>query len=731
MNNILEFKEPAQNWIDGIPLGNGSMGFMHYTDFGREIFSFNHDSLFRKNITKKIVAKDKIAEIRSLIENKENKKAQELFAGLVDGMPETCNPYQPLADLVFEFQEEKLNEYTRTLDMEKALLNISYKTAKNRYDWEAFTSNPADVAVIRLCAQQKSSVRLFWTREEDSDCKWEVQYNESKMIFTGDFTEGNPFYATLKIEGDGSVSYSEDGVTYKNFSCMTVYVAVGLGYPVDLCREYCYESVKNEHISDFSALYNRFSIELNDGYEIYERIVNMARYMMISSSRDGSKPMNLQGLWCHDLKPDWDCGYTTDINVEMCYWIANSLNLAECQKPLFDWIAGNTDTMKTMASDIFGVDNAAYIPQYTDLYMTPTCWKAYSSFQVLWSGAATWFAQHFFEYWKYSGDNEFMRNVAYPYMKLCANFYIQFLIKDGNGVYELIPAANPENWTTEGAQIMKTTAMDVALIHELMGNLLYVNHKLEINDADASKWSDIDKNIKPYYLDKNGALSEFTENDTPRDPSHRHISHIYGLYPAKTFMDDEALTSAARKAIDKRLEGGLMRSATWSMAWYCCCFARLYEGNKALEFVDHIIKSGLMENFLTAHNDWRGDRGYSEFAARKIFQIEGLMGTAAGITEMFISTNDERTVLLPALPDRWTDGKVYGLCGYGAFEYDIEWKNSKVQKTVIRANKGGNLNLVIGTRLDRIVCDYPHETREDKIIFTDVEKKQTINIEFR
>lgn len=730
MNNILEFKKPAQNWIDGTPLGNGSMGFMHYTDSGREIFSFNHDSLFRKNITKKIVAKDKIEEIRSLIENNENKKAQELFSCLVDGIPETCNPYQPLADLVFEFQEEELKEYTRTLDLEKALLNISYKTAKNRYNWEAFASNPANVAVIRICTQQKSSVRLFWTREEDPDCKWDIECNDGKMTFTGDFTEGNPFYATLKIEGDGNAFYCEDGITYNGFTYMTVYVAVGLGALVTMRSDYCYETIKNNHTSDFSALYNRFSIELNNELKIYEYIVNMARYMMISSSRSGSKPMNLQGLWCHDLKPDWDCGYTTDINVEMCYWIANSLNLSECQKPLFDWIVDNTDTMKIMASDIFGVDNAVYIPQYTDLYMTPTCWKAYSSFQVLWSGAAAWFAQHFFEYWKYSGDNNFMLNTAYPYMKLCANFYILFLVKDDDGVYELIPAANPENWTTDGAQIMKTTAMDVALIHELMGNLLYVNNKLEINDADASKWEDINKNIKPYYIDKDGALSEFTEHYAPRDPSHRHISHIYGLYPAKTFMNDELLTSAARKAIDKRLEGGLMRSATWSMAWYCCCFARLYEGNKSLEFVDHIIKSGLMENFLTAHNDWRGDRGYSEFAARKIFQIEGLMGAAAGITEMLISTNDERTILLPALPVRWTDGKVCGLCGYGAFEYDIEWKNSKIEKVVIRSKNGGNLNLEIGIDAGDILCDHPYELKEDKIIFAGIEKNQTINIEF-
>ncbi len=717
MYDKLYFSNPSDDWFSGVPVGNGQTGFMHYGNPGHEIFAFNHDGLFRTKNKKTVKTAHIIQDMRKLMKEDKCKKAEELFKKEVEGLPRDCNPYQPFFDLKFELLGEEFKNYQKELDMKNALLHINYTLDDKNIKWEAFSNHPHNVNVILLSCDEHLSCHIISDREEDEECSFKNVHQGNTLYFDAEFCEGVLFCAGVKILTDGTLTQTQDGFIASDFKNLCVYTVLNTGEnsfeksKKDLACIPDYEILLKSHIADFESLYKRFSLTLdtceidsetaykrameNDITEsVYGYFLNMARYAMISSSRD-TNPINLQGIWNHNIKPDWDCGYTTDINIQMSYWPSEVLNLSSCEKPLFSWILKSENIMKTQAKNIFGVEDGVYVPQFTDLFMTPACWIEYAPFQILWSGSAAWISQHFFTYWKHSGDDEFIKTKGYPFMKKCANFYIEFLTLDENGKYELVPAANPENWTKRGELIVNTSAMDLWLIHELMQNLMHINESLNLEDKDAAKWKDIDSNLKDYYVYEDGALSEFTDGSVELDPGHRHLSHIYALFPGNLCKKDEKLKKACCLAIERRLASGLLGMSGWALAWYACCFSAMGDGNRALEFVTHVIRGCLMPNYLTTHNDWRENSGYCY--GRKIFQIDSLFGLARAIANMFISCDNEVTHILPALPDKFKSGTVCGICGFKAFSYDIVWKENALKELTVYANKGGSITLELKT----------------------------------
>jgi len=374
------------------------------------------------------------------------------------------------------------------------------------------------------------------------------------------------------------------------------------------------------------------------------------------------------------------------MNVQMAYWMTEAANLSECHMALFDWIDSHSETMERQCEAIFGAKDSVYIPQYTDVFMVPSCWKEYGPFQVLWSGAAPWLAAHYYQHWQYTGDDEFARTRAFPFMKRCMNLYLYLLTKDSNGKYVLAPTTNPENWAgKEEGQLVHTATLDIALIHELAQNLIKMNRDLGLNDPMEERWQDVDSNMMDYPVDETGLLREWVDDREPTDPIHRHMSHLYGVYPSKLFYGHEDLTAAAMKALDKRLSGDPIRSTTWSFAWDTCLFVRLGCIDRAMEFFGHLIHGGLLSNLLTTLWDWKPDTKYYVFG-HKLFQIDALLGICGAICEMLVTEYDAEIYLLPALPQEWKEkGAVKGFRLQHGVELDFRWSAGQITTIEARA----------------------------------------------
>lgn len=726
MDYVMRYHSPAEEWVEGLPLGNGRIGCMIWGATGDECFSLNADTLFRHNIHKRIQSALLMPDLRRLIQEGRGFDADKLFMDSVADLPENCNPYQPFFDLCCSSGINHAERYTRTLDLSDAVVSVSYEANDNRVCWEVFTSAADQLLVLLRTSDKPLTQYLRLTREEDSDCQYKVQWNGATGTFEACFVEGIHFAAAMAVETDGEIESFGEQLCVKNAVRLEIRVALATEYETPSCLEACsntidhsaastYNVLLQNHIAEYQSLYNAMELSFgeNDDRDVEELyasamtdtpsprlnalMFSYARYLIISSSRSNCLPLNLQGIWCHSIKPMWDCGYTTDMNVQMAYWMAEPANLSSCHSALFNWLDSQIPAMEQLCEDIFGVKDSAYIPQYTDAFLTPTCWKEYSAFQVLWSGAAPWLARHYYEHWRYTCDDTFGRERAFPMMKRCMNFYLQMLARDETGHYRLIPSTNPENFIAGNhpvGQLVDTATMDIAIVHDLARSLLEMNDKLGLNDPLAEQWHEMDERMADYPVDSTGTLLEWLDTRLPGDPGHRHLSHLYGVFPAHLAEFYAEKRDAVQKAIQRRVENGFDSSASWSFAWYACLFARLNDGEQSIAYIDHLVHGGLLSNLLTVHNDWR-DSSYSHLVDGKIFQIDALLGSSAAICEMLVHSDNGTLYLLPALPKRWqTKGHVRGLAAPDNILIDMDWENGELTRVQLRTDSDRSLAVV-------------------------------------
>ncbi len=699
MNNKLQFSSPAVEWIEGLPIGNGRIGLMAYGLPGKETFCFNADTLFRRNVVKRIISSDLIPEMRRLVLDGKGTDADALFTERIKDIPEDCNAYQPFMEITTSLCKGETTG-ARSLDMESGIAYMG--------EWSAFASNPDQVIVIERTLAKDDVLTLSLGRVEDPDCVYSATWRDGKGYFSGRFTEGVEFSSEIAVLCDGVLTDKGDTLTVCEATRLELRVAMRTSFdakiasPSEVLEKVAalsYEKIKEHHVADFSAQFSKMTLSLGEDSRTTEELYNDAlavgkgspalfaqlfaysRYLMISSARPGTLPPNLQGIWNNLLKPEWESGYTTDMNVQMAYWMAEAANLGDSHLALFDFLEERMPVMNQLAEDIFGAKDAAYVPQYTDMFLTPTSWlrRNLGTFQVIWSGAAAWLASHFYQHWKYSKDDNFARNKAFPFMKQAMNLYFTLLTKDKAGKWILAPSLNPEQWTQESGRVVHTSTMDISLVHELARNLLEMNEALSLNDPLAERWRDYDENMIDYSIDETGMLREWCDEREVLDPSHRHLSHIYGLYPSHLFDGDARMRQAALKAVEKRTEKGLANSSTWSFAWYSCLYARLGKGEKVIEFMNHIVKGGLLPNLLTVHNDWRPGTDYSHMTAEKVFQIDALFGFGAAVCEAIAHEENGELLLLQGIPKEWKkEGSVKGLRISGGREIAFSWRDGVV-----------------------------------------------------
>jgi alpha-L-fucosidase 2 len=398
---------------------------------------------------------------------------------------------------------------------------------------------------------------------------------------------------------------------------------------------------------------------------------NYGRYLLCACSANGTLPANLQGKWCEDLKPAWNSDYHHDINLEMNYWIAEPAGMQKYTESLFRYVECFVPHARQAARYLYGCDGV-WIPLMSDAWARATP-ESYG--YGVWIGAGAWLGQHFWWSYEYSQDLEFLRDRAYPFIKEVATFYESYLLRDEDGIFQIIPSQSPENRFAGGGNLPVTlcvsATMDIELAHDLLSHAIQAAKLLGVDADKRAVWQDFLDHLPPLQIGSRGQLLEWNREFDEVEPGHRHISHLFALFPGDQIDPRRTpeLFEAAVKSLELRLAsfGG---HTGWSRAWGACCLARAGRGNEALEHIKHLITDFATDSLLDLHPP-------------RIFQIDGNIGGATAVLEMLLQSYHEEIHLLPALPTAWREGSVSGLRARGGYTVDIEWADGRLTKATI------------------------------------------------
>ncbi len=743
----LLYKKPAKVWNEALPIGNGTLGGMVFGGVKEEIISLNHDELWSgypknddnagKNIyfekARELALDGRLIEATKLIEEK--------FLG---GVSEA---YMPLGDLVMKFTDQAApKKYKRYLDLKTAIAGVEYESGKTKYIREMFASYPDNIIAVRISAsgEQKLSFNLSLKCQLHSvcgtngnkiylsgECPSSTQHNGTDMpgvYYCEDERRGIQFLAGAAVHTDGNIVSNLDSIEISGATSAIIYLTAETSFngydkhPFLEGKEYkkpcierlealdalSYDDILSRHIADYADLFGRVTLDLGNGKyentsadyrlknneikkddkELCVLLYNYGRYLAIASSRKGTQPSNLQGIWNNKTLPPWRSNYTININTEMNYWPVLMCSMPELHLPLVEMIKELSVKGESTARDYYNAPG--FVSHHnTDLwrFTKPVSGSACWGF---WPFGSGWFCHHLFEHYEYTNDVDFLRNTAYPVMRKAAEFYNALLVKDKDGYYIFSPSTSPENlFKTEGgaASVSQTSTMSMSIIKELFGNCIKSAKILNIDDNFIDELGKKLELMLPYKIGSSGQLLEWYEEMTECEVHHRHVSHLYGLHPANLIGVEKTpeLAEACKKTLEIRGDDG----TGWSLGWKINFWARLRDGDHAVRLLDKQMRfvSCRKANFVSG-----GGTYANLFDAHPPFQIDGNFGAVSGITEMLMQSYDNKIYLLPALPSRWADGSVKGLTAKGNIKVDIIWRDGKLVDYKI---EGKNKNTVV------------------------------------
>ncbi len=728
MENKIIFGRPADFFEEAIPIGNGTLGAMVYGGCDIEKLSLNHDTLWSgvpRNYVRENAEKI-FLEARKLSLEGKQEQAEELLQN--DFTANFGQSYLPLGNLFVGCDAQgEICDYLRELDMEKGVASVSYTRSGERFTREYFISHPDNCLVVRFCSERP----VNYTVSMDSQLKYEVVANENELCLMGECPSmiapsyakeiaptvydgrGIKFSAICSVSCDGEVIRSGRTLSVSNCTELCVrlcaqtsfisFDVLPTGEHYEPCRtrllcacKKAYEELKNAHVGDFSRYYNKVKLDLgfqssalftderikqvdkSDDLGLCELLFNFGRYLVISSSREGSQAANLQGIWNEELFAPWSSNYTVNINTQMNYWPVLMCGLAGMDMPIIDLVKKISVTGARTARDFYGAKG--YCAHHNvDLWglSTPVgAGRKGCIAYAYWPMSAGWLCRHVWEHYEYTLDADYLENTAYPLMKGASEFYLS-LLTEFDGKLIMCPSTSPENRyyhsEDKALALARYTAMSQAIVMDLFGNVLRAAEVLGKDDDFTSEIREKLPLLNIYEIGSEGQLLEYDEDFPEQDVHHRHTSHLYGLYPGEsiTVGSTPELAEACRKTLLRR--GDV--STGWSMGWRVNLWAKLKDGDHAL----YLIKNQLTYVSPEEKRSWRGGGTYPNlFDAHPPFQIDGNFGVCAGIAQLFLQCEDGKIHILPALPREFPCGSVKGLVAKGNITVDISWEDGKL-----------------------------------------------------
>lgn len=723
----LWYKQPARRWEEALPLGCGRLGAMVMGGVSRDDIFLNEDSIWSGKPADRINkdAKKYLGRIRQLIREGKIPEAEKLSMMALSGTPNSERSYETAGNLAIFFDNEgEYTDYRRELDLGTGIVTASYKIGSTEYTRKCIASADYQVIAYHIEAGRSGSgddsglLNFSMRLERCHNRQDEIIYDDDEIGFHVTSDEGHPFAVKARAVTDsGSITSIGEHLVIEGARAATIFIDIHTSFydkdylkagsdNLDRASIAGWDKILENNIKDFEDHFNTMSLKLGDESvddnahsialkrdlptderldalkkgeedpELFAIYFMYGRYLLFASSRGTCLPANLQGVWNNSMTPPWESKYTININAQMNYWIAESGNLSDCHMPFFELLKRVCENGKKTAEKMYGC-RGSVAHHNTDIY-ADTAPQDHCISSTFWIMGEAWMATHIWEHYLYTGDRKFLNDHFYI-LDECVTFFKDFLIRNEEGKLVTSPSISPENVyiMNNGVRgcMCEAPTMDIEILTELLTDYIKAGQILDTDEKKIKDAKDILADLPEIKIGRYGQIQEWLEDYDEQEPGHRHISHLYGVYPGTSISIDKTpeLMKAARKTLERRMSYGGGHTG-WSRAWIIGLYAHFMDGDKVYENLNALLCQSTFNNLMDSH----------PYGAGAIFQIDGNFGAAAAMLEMLVQGDGESFRLLPALPKQFSTGSVSGLCLRGGYELSMEWKDQKVTSYEIK-----------------------------------------------